>query len=93
MSPLAMLAGSMRAHPGVSARTNLLTRWRVATDLVRWIVTIEDPASIEDAYGDPEKWWHHRQGESLGYSSLLETAPTPATRRGLLADFIEPSGE
>ncbi|MCZ2849809.1 SIR2 family protein [Modestobacter sp. VKM Ac-2978] len=103
LSPLAMLATSMQAQPGVyalllgsgvSTGASVPTGWGVVTELVRRIAAVEDPESIEDAAGDPEKWWHEHHGEPLGYSSLLESlAPTPAARQGLLADFFEPSDE
>lgn len=103
LSPLAMLATSMQAQPGVyalllgsgvSTSAGVPTGWGVVTELVRRVAAVEDPASIEDAASDPEKWWHDHHGGPLGYSSLLEAlAPTPATRQGLLADFFEPSDE
>ncbi|MGD7708322.1 SIR2 family protein [Microlunatus sp. Y2014] len=103
LSPLAMLATSMQAQPGVyalllgsgvSTSAGVPTGWGVVAELVRRLAAVEDPASIEDAASDPEKWWHDHHGEHLGYSSLLEAlAPTPATRQGLLADFFEPSDE
>lgn len=103
LSPLAMLATSMQAQPGVyalllgsgvSTGAGVPTGWGVVTALVRRVAAVEDPASIEDAARDPEKWWHDHHGDPLGYSSLLEAlAPTPATRQGLLADFFEPSEE
>lgn len=103
LSPLAMLATSMQAQPGVyalllgsgvSTGAGVPTGWGVVTELVRRIAAVEDPESIEDAASDPEKWWHDHHGEPLGYSSLLEAlAPTPATRQGLLASFFEPSDE
>ena len=92
LSPLAMLATSMQAQPGVyalllgsgvSTGAGVPTGWGVVTELVRRVAAVEDPASIEDAASDPEKWWHDYHGEPLGYSSLLEAlAPTPATRQG-----------
>jgi len=103
LSPLAMLATSMQAQPGVyalllgsgvSTGAGVPTGWGVVTELVRRVAAVEDPTSIEDAARDPEKWWHDHHGDPLGYSSLLEAlAPTPATRQGLLADFFEPSDE
>jgi hypothetical protein len=103
LSPLAMLATSMQAQPGVyalllgsgvSTGAGVPTGWGVVTELVRRVAAVEEPASVEDAASDPEKWWHDHHGEPLGYSSLLEAlAPTPATRQGLLADFFEPSDE
>jgi len=66
----------------------------VVTELVRRVAAVEDPDSIVEAAGDPEKWWHEHHGGTLGYSTLLEAvAPTPAARQGLLADFFEPSDE
>lgn len=95
LSPLAMLATSRHAQPGVyalllgsgvSTGAGVPTGWGVVAELVRRVAAVEDPASIEDAASDPEKWWHDHHGGPLGYSSLLEAlAPTPATRQGLLA--------
>lgn len=103
LSPLAMLATSVQAQPGVyavllgsgvSTGAGVPTGWGVVTNLVRRVAAVEDPASLEDAATDPEKWWHDHHGEPLGYSSLLEAlAPTPAARQGLLAEFFEPSDE
>lgn len=103
LSPLAMLATSMQAQPGVyalllgsgvSTGAGVPTGWGVVAELVRRVAAVEDPESVEDAGSDPERWWHDHHGEALGYSSLLEAlAPTPATRQGLLADFFEPSTE
>jgi hypothetical protein len=103
LSPLAMLATSMHAQPGVyalllgsgvSTGAGVPTGWGVVTDLVRRVAAVEDPTSIEDPTSDPGKWWHDHHGEPLGYSSLLASlAPTPAARQGLLADFFEPSDE
>lgn len=103
LSPLAMLATSMQAQPGVyalllgsgvSTGAGVPTGWGVVTELVRRVAAVEDPAAVEDAGNDPEKWWHEHHGEILGYSSLLEAlAPTPAARQGLLANFFEPSDE
>lgn len=98
-----MLATSMHAQPGVyalllgsgvSTSAGVPTGWGVVTELVRRVAAVEDPASVEDAASDPEKWWHDHHGEPIGYSSVLEAlAPTPAARQGLLADFFEPSDE
>lgn len=103
LSPLAMLATSMQAQPGVyalllgsgvSTGSGVPTGWGVVTELVRRVAAVEEPASIVDAASDPEKWWQDHHGEPLGYSSLLEAlAPTPAARQGLLADFFEPSDD
>lgn len=103
LSPLAMLATSMQAQPGVyalllgsgvSTSAGVPTGWGVVTELVRRVAAVEDPDSIEDAASDPEKWWHEHHSGTLGYSSLLEAlAPTSAARQGLLADFFEPSDE
>lgn len=103
LSPLAMLATSMQAQPGVyalllgsgvSTGAGVPTGWGVVTELVRRVAAVEDPSSVEGAASDPEKWWHDHHGEPLGYSSLLEAlALTPAARQGLLADFFEPSDE
>jgi hypothetical protein len=103
LSPLAMLATSMQAQPGVyalllgsgvSTGAGVPTGWGVVTELVRRVAAVEEPASVGDAASDPEKWWRDHHGEPLGYSSLLEAlAPTPAARQGLLADFFEPSDE
>lgn len=103
LSPLAMLATSVQAQPGVyalllgsgvSTGANVPTGWGVVTTLVCRVAAVEDPASLEDAATDPEKWWHDHHDEPLGYSSLLEAlAPTPAARQGLLAEFFEPSDE
>jgi len=103
LSPLAMLATSMQAQPGVyalllgsgvSTSAGVPTGWGVVTELVRRVAAVEHPDTIEDAANDPEKWWHEHHGGGLGYSSLLEAlAPTPAARQGLLAGFFEPSDE
>lgn len=103
LSPMAMLATSMHAQPGVyalllgsgvSTGAGVPTGWGVVTELVRRVAAVEDSGSIEDAAHDPDGWWNAHHGEPLGYSSLLEAlAPTPAARQGLLADFFEPSDE
>lgn len=71
LSPLAMLATSMQAQPGVyalllgsgvSTGAGVPTGWGVVTELVRRVAAVEDPASIEDAASDPEKWWHDHHG-------------------------------
>lgn len=103
LSPLAMLATSMQAQPGVyalllgsgvSTGAGVPTGWGVVTELVRRVAAVEDPDSVDDAASDPKKWWHEHHGGTLGYSSLLEAvAPMPAARQGLLADFFEPSDE
>ena len=103
LAPLAMLATSMHAQPGVyalllgsgvSTGAGVPTGWGVVTELVRRLAAVEDPNSVDDAGNDPDKWWRERHGGTLGYSSLLEAvAPTPAARQGLLANFFEPSDE
>lgn len=106
VSPLSMLAISMQAQPGVyavllgsgvSTASGIPTGWGVVCDLVRRCAAAQFPdnsAELDAATRDPEKWWLEHFGETLGYSSLLESlAPTPATRQGLLAEFFEPTDE
>lgn len=103
LSPLAMLATSMQAQPGVyalllgsgvSTGAGIPTGWGIVTELVHRVAAVEDPESIEKATRDPENWWLDHHNEPLGYSSLLEAlAPTQADRQGLLRNFFEPSDE
>lgn len=103
LSPLAMLATSMHAQPGVyalllgsgvSTGAGMPTGWGVVRDLVRKVAAQEDPGTVDDAHADPEEWWRAHHGEDLGYSSLLDSlAPTAAARQGLLAGYFEPTEE
>lgn len=106
LSPLAILAMSMHAQPGVyavllgsgvSTGAGIPTGWGIIKELVGRLAAVSNPDDIEAAdvaREDPEKWWHdHGEGE-LGYATLLkELAPTPAARQGLLQEFFEPTDE
>lgn len=106
VSPVAMIATSMQAQPGVyalllgsgvSTAAGMPTGWGVVKDLVRRVAAAEHPGNSDElasAESDPEKWWSEHHGVELEYSSLLQAlAPTQATRQGLLSSYFEPSDE
>ncbi|AKK08801.1 SIR2 family protein [Corynebacterium testudinoris] len=106
LSPLAILATSLHAQPGmyavllgsgVSTGAGIPTGWGIIKELVGRVAAASnpaDPTAADAAREDPEKWWKdHGEGE-LGYATLLEQlAPTSAARQGLLQEFFEPSSD
>lgn len=106
LSPLALLAVSMQAQPGmyavllgsgVSAGADIPTGWGVIQDLVGSVAAAtapEDESAVRAARDNPEAWWsEHGEGE-LGYGRLLEALATlPADRQGILAGFFEPKAD
>lgn len=100
LDPRLSLATTLHSQPGiyalllgsgVSTGAGMPTGWGVVSELVRRIAAARGDDPPEDA----EEWWaEHGDGKALGYSGLLEAlAPTAAARRGLLAEFFEPSEE
>ncbi|MBB4155059.1 hypothetical protein GGQ80_002976 [Sphingomonas jinjuensis] len=81
----ALLLGS-----GISRAAEIPTGWDITVDLVRRIAAAEGVTEEQD-------WaaWHKvRFGNSPGYSSLLDAlSVTPAERRAVLHQYIEPTAD
>ncbi|HBI18447.1 MAG TPA: hypothetical protein DDY79_03815 [Brevundimonas sp.] len=79
----ALLLGS-----GVSSAAGIPTGWDITIDLIRRV-------GLADGAGPQTDWaaWHRQtRGEEPNYSTLLgQLAATPAERRSLLHNYIEPS--
>lgn len=85
----ALLVGS-----GTSTGVGMPTGWGVMKDLVSKAAAAEGSALSEPPTDDEvEAWWgKHGDGETLGYSNLLENlGPTPAGRSALLNQYFEPT--
>lgn len=81
----ALLVGS-----GISRSAEIPTGWDITIDLVRKIAVAE---GVTDEV-DWEAWHRTRFGTDPGYSSLLDVlSVTPAERRSILHDYIEPSDD
>jgi phosphoglycolate phosphatase-like HAD superfamily hydrolase len=96
---MARLAFSIAGNPGIHAlllgsgisrSASIPTGWDITMDLVRRIAAAEDVVDETD-------WaaWHRRTyGSEPGYSELLNRLTgTPAERRAILQEYIEPSGD
>ena len=99
MDEMARLAFSIAGNPGIHAlllgsgisrSASIPTGWDITMDLVRRIAAAEDVVDETD-------WaaWHRRTyGSEPGYSELLNRMTgTPAERRAILQEYIEPSGD
>ena len=96
-NPLIQLAFSIHGNPGVyallvgsglSSAAGILTGWNVTLDLVRRLAI----AQGEDEQPDWAAWYRDKFRKEPNYSDLVaEVAPSPAERRAILHDYIEPT--
>lgn len=99
VDPIVSLAFSMHSLPGVyalllgsgiSRAAGIPTGWEIILDLILKLARIHN----EEAYPDPETWYHDRFKTAPNYSSLIEAlAKTQAERSQLLRAYFEPSPE
>ncbi|MNU59756.1 hypothetical protein D3C71_489310 [compost metagenome] len=89
------LSFSMAANPGIyallvgsgaSRAAQIPTGWEIVIDLVARLAAAEGQTPA-----DPALWYQAKHGRPPEYSSLVEAlATTPAERRSLIHDYIEP---
>lgn len=81
----ALLVGS-----GISRAAEIPTGWDITLDLVRRVAAVE---GVTD-HPDWAQWHRERFGTEPGYSSLLDALSiTPAERRSVLQQYIEPTAQ
>lgn len=97
--PLTQLAFAIHGNPsvyaflvgsGLSSAAGILTGWGVTLDLVRRLAI----AQGKDEQPNWAAWYQNEFGKEPNYSDLVaEVAPSPAERRAILHDYIEPTSE
>ena len=97
VNPVESLVISMSAQPGVyalllgsgvSRGAGIPTGWEVMVSLIKQLAV----ARGEDVPADPIGWYRGIFGRDVSYSDLLkQLGPMPATRRGILQRFFEPT--
>lgn len=79
----ALLLGS-----GISRPAGIPTGWEIMSDLIRRVAAMSE----EDCGADPAAWFSKKYKKPASYSLLLDNLThSPAERRQLVSNYIEPS--